>query len=122
MWEGAPARYSRLEKRTLFFRSRHGGRLRPRGAAPLPQRKGFTEINPLDLRIPPQLRRRTRPKDPAIIDNLSPVSDREGLPNIVVRNQNPNTRFLQTRDNPLQFEDLLGIDAGKRLVQQQELG
>jgi len=62
------------------------------------------------------------PENLAFVDDVRPVRNRQRLPYIVVRYQHSDTGGLHIADYFLQIEYRNGINPGKRLIQQDELG
>src|SRR5579884_2787361 len=86
------------------------------------EREILTEVDPADLGIVAELLGAAGPEDPAIVDDIGAVRDGEGLADIVVRDENADAGVLQIEDNPLQFQYLDGVDAGERLIEEEEAG
>ena len=54
----------------------------------LNQREAFAEIDAFDLKIAAQFARSSRAEDTPLIDDVGAVGDRQGLADVVVRDQN----------------------------------
>ena len=61
-------------------------------------------------------------EDGSFIKQVSPVSDREGLANIVVGDDHTDILVFQFGDDELYVFDGDRVDSGERLVKQDELG
>ena len=79
------------------------------------------EINPLDLLVGRQLRRRAALEDHAGVDDVRAVGDFQRLAHIMVRNEHADATFFQVKDDLLDIGDRDRVDAGERLVEQDEL-
>ncbi len=58
--------------------------------------------------------------DLSVIENIGPVTDLKRFAYVVVGYQDPDTALFQMADNVFDIDDGQGIDAGKRLIQQDE--
>src|SRR6202030_2412807 len=82
----------------------------------------LTEVDALDLRIATEDIRPSRAENFAVVNNVGAIGNHQGFAHVVVRHENANSGALQIEDDALQLEHLDGIDAGERLIEQQELG
>ena len=59
-------------------------------------------------------------KNPAVVDDVRAVGDAQRFAHVVVRNQHADAAVLQMKDDFLNIGDGDRIDAGERLVEQEE--
>jgi hypothetical protein len=59
-------------------------------------------------------------KDASLVDDVGVVADPQRFANVVVGNQHPDVAFLEEADDLLDIEHGDRIDAGERLVEQNE--
>ena len=63
---------------------------------------------------------RSGPEDRALLDYIGSVGDTKRFSHIVIGDQDPDPALLQAPNDPLDFQNGQGIDAGKRFVEQNE--
>ena len=61
-------------------------------------------------------------QDDALVENISPVADTQGFPDVVVRDEHAQIPVSQVTDNVLDISHRQGVDAGKRLIQDDKVG
>src|SRR5579872_3357224 len=88
--------------------------------AALAEGKRLAQVDPLDLGVASQRLGAACTENAPIVDDVGAVGDHEGFADVVVCHQNADAGALQVEDDALQLQYLNGIDARKRLVQQQE--
>src|SRR5438874_4607219 len=81
----------------------------------------FAQVDLPGDRIVGDLAGGARHEDLAVVENVRTVRDGQGLPHVVVGDQNADAAVPQAGDDLLDVGDGDGIDAGERLVQQQVL-
>src|SRR5205085_12090470 len=119
-WMKSPQR-SRGSDPDALSGSRCSGLLLLRGDSPAPglqlQVEGFAEIHTAHLRIVAELLGTSVAEYLAVVNNIGAVRHRQRLANIMIGHKNANAGVLQLENDPLQLENLNGIDTGKRLVE-----
>ena len=80
----------------------------------------FAEIDLADRLVVAQLFRNTGGEHIAVADDIGMVAGLEGLPDVVVRDQNTDVPFLQNPDDVSDFAHSNRVDAGERFVKQNE--
>ena len=78
------------------------------------------QVNPTDLLIRRQTIGRAALEDHSAVHDVGAVGDPERLADVVVRDQDADTPFLQVKDDLLDVADRDRIDARERLVEQDE--
>ena len=79
------------------------------------------KINPLNLGIVPEFFWSAGPKNRSIVDDISAVSDLQGFSDVMVRDEDPDLLGFKVFNDFLDLEYRNGIDAGKWLIQKNEL-
>ena len=82
--------------------------------------KALAEINPLHVWVIAKLLGSAGTENPAFVDDVSTIGNREGLAHVVVGDQNTNAAGLKIGDDLLKLEHGNRINPGKRLVKQDE--
>src|SRR6266540_326915 len=80
------------------------------------------QINSSDLVVCRQAGRRPALEDDAFVDDVRTVGDSQRLTHVVIRDEDANPTVLQVEDDFLNVGDRNRVDAGERLVEQDELG
>src|SRR5688572_12619303 len=81
-----------------------------------------TEVNPLDLVVFSEALRRPTLEYHAVMDNVSAICNAQCLTDVVIGDQDPDPAGLQMENDLLDIADGDRVDAGERLVEQNELG
>src|SRR5215469_7795274 len=82
--------------------------------------KALAEIDSLHFWVIAKLLGSTGTENPAFVNDVSTIGNREGLAHVVVGDQNTNAAGLKVGDDPLQLQHCNRINTGKRLVKQDE--
>src|SRR5581483_1275191 len=80
--------------------------------------KTLSQINFSHFGIVCQLFGRSMPKNAAFINDVRPVRHRQRLSHVMISNEDANPASPQAADNLLQIQNRNGVDARKRLIQQ----
>ena len=83
-------------------------------------RKCSPEIDLADVLIINNLPGSARGEDPPLVDDVGAVADAERLAHVVVGDQHADAALLQEADDALDVEHRDRVDAGERLVEQDE--
>src|SRR5262245_23054623 len=78
----------------------------------------LTQVNLAHLRVGGELLGCARFEDGTVVDDVGPVRDLQGLPHVVVGDQDADSHLLQVPDDSLDVDDRDRIDAGERLVEE----
>ena len=81
----------------------------------------FTQVDTTNVLVVHDFRRGPLRKYAAIVDDEGVVTNAQSLSHIVVGDQNPNASFFQKPDDALNLNHRNGVDARKRLIEQNEL-
>jgi hypothetical protein len=80
----------------------------------------FSQINSTGLRTRSDMLRRALFQDNSIIEDISPITDPQGLAHIVIRDKNADAVGTQMTDDLLDFTYRNGIYTRKGLVQEEK--
>src|SRR5437667_3264652 len=86
------------------------------------QRKTLAEVNAADFGVVAELLGRASAEDAAIINDVGAIGDGKSFAHVMVGHEHADAGILQVKNNLLKIEHSDGIDAGKRLVEQNERG
>src|SRR5690242_10320135 len=90
-------------------------------ARPL-ERESFAQVDAANVLVEHDLRRRALAQDLATMEDVGAVDDVERLADIVVGDQDADAAVLEVRHQIADLADGNRIDAGQRLVEQDEVG
>lgn len=82
----------------------------------------LTEVYPPDVTVVQDLLRMASGEDVAVIDNVSPIADTQGFPDVVVRDQDTDAELAEVGDMLLDINDRYRVNSSKWLVKQHEAG
>src|SRR5260221_3394190 len=80
------------------------------------ERESFAQIDPSDVLVEDDLRRRALAQDLAAMQDIGAIDDVESLADVVIRDQHADAAVLEVRHQVSDFADGDLIDAGQRLV------
>src|SRR5690606_25632679 len=86
------------------------------------KREGLSEVDFAHATVGQNLVRRAARHQLSVVQDIGIAADSKCLPNIVIGYQYSNSALAQVPDDPLYVEHRYRVDAGKRLVEQNELG
>src|SRR5215469_12983565 len=86
------------------------------------QCKRFAQVDALHFGVALERFWSAAAEDAALIDDVGAVGYYKRLAHVVIGNQDADAAALQIENDALQFQNLDRIDAGKRLVEQKEVG
>src|SRR3546814_1858365 len=84
--------------------------------------KPFAQVNAADVLVGNDLVRGAFHQHHAVMDDVGTVDDLKGLAHVVVGDQNADATVLQVGDQVADIADGDRVNAGQRLVQQDEAG
>ena len=88
---------------------------------PLVEAEFVSQIDSLHFRIGGEFDRCSAPKDPAVVDDVSPIGNLQGLSGIVIGDENSDSTIRQPADQFSDFQNRNRIDSRKGLVEQHEI-
>jgi hypothetical protein len=86
------------------------------------QPETLSEIDLSDGGVARECKRRARAKDLSPVNYISPVDDGQSLPDVVIRDQDPDAARGQPANDLLDVEDRDRVDPGEGLVEQEKVG